>query len=272
MSSHKTPSHQTPSHNVVPNTGDAPEVPEPTFAERARTLVHLGRVGTLSTLSERRPGFPFGSVMPYSLDGEGRPLFLISALAMHTRNLRADPRSSLLAAEESAGRDPLGAGRVTLVGEATAVPESEVGAVRERYLERHPNASYWIDYPDFSFFRLEVADLYYVGGFGVMGWVEAGDYAAARADPLADTAPGIVGHMNDDHADALVLLARHFANKPAEKATMTRVDRLGFHLRCEAGGRYEGCRVAFTREVTSPGEARKVLVDMVRQARDAPEA
>jgi hypothetical protein len=257
------------SHNVVPGHSDEPAVPEPTYAERARTLVDRGRVGALSTLSERRPGFPFGSVMPYSLDAAGRPLLLISALAMHTRNLRADPRSSLLVTEEDAGRDPLGAGRVTLVGEAAAVPGSETAEARDLYLERQPSASYWVDFPDFSFFRLEITDVYYVGGFGVMGWVEATDYAAAVADPLAESAASILDHMNQDHADALVLLARHFAGQPAEGAIMTRVDRLGFHLRYEADGRFHGCRIAFLREVSSPAEAREVLVEMVGEARAA---
>ena len=71
---------------------DQPAVPEPAFAERARTLMYLGRIGSLSTLSRKQPGFPFGSVMPYGLDGHGRPIFLISTMAMHTQNLQADAR------------------------------------------------------------------------------------------------------------------------------------------------------------------------------------
>src|SRR3954463_14944951 len=90
-------------------TSNQPTVPEPTFAERARTLVHLGRIGSLSTLSRKQPGFPFGSLMPYGLDEHGRPIFLISTMAMHTQNLRADPRASLLVTQEDAGGDPLGA-------------------------------------------------------------------------------------------------------------------------------------------------------------------
>src|SRR6202789_2371896 len=91
-------------------------IPEPSFAERARTLLHLGRVGSLSTLSRKRPGFPFGSLMPYALDGAGRPVFLISTMAMHTQNLQQDGRASLLVTQPEASGDPLGAGRVTLVG------------------------------------------------------------------------------------------------------------------------------------------------------------
>ena len=101
---------------------DQPPVPEPSFAERARTLVYLGRIGSLSTHSRKQPGFPFGSVMPYGLDDHGRPIFLISTMAMHTQNLQADPRASLLVTQNEAGGDPLGASRVTLVGNVQRNP------------------------------------------------------------------------------------------------------------------------------------------------------
>jgi heme iron utilization protein len=73
-----------------------PSIPEPSFAERARTLLYLGRVGSLSTHSRKQPGFPFGSVMPYALDDHANSIFLISTMAMHTQNLLADTRASLL--------------------------------------------------------------------------------------------------------------------------------------------------------------------------------
>src|SRR6266566_626592 len=82
---------------------DQPAVPEPPFAERARTLMYLGRIGSLSTLSRKQPGFPFGSVMPYGLDDHGRPIFLISTMAMHTQNLQADARASLLVTQDDTG-------------------------------------------------------------------------------------------------------------------------------------------------------------------------
>src|SRR5271169_899016 len=91
-------------------------VPEPSFAERARTLLHLGRIGSLSTLSRKQPGFPFGSLMPFALDDEGGPIFLVSTMAMHTQNLQADPRASLFVTEPATSGDPLGASRVTLIG------------------------------------------------------------------------------------------------------------------------------------------------------------
>jgi heme iron utilization protein len=256
-------------HAATTVVGAQPPIPEPSFAERARTLLHLSRVGSLSTLSRKRPGYPFGSLMPFALDSEGRPIFLISTMAMHTQNLQQDERASLLVTQAEAEGDPLGAARATLVGNASVVAGPEIAEVRALYLERHPNSKYWVDFDDFSFFRLEVVDVYYVGGFGVMGWIAAPDYAQGQADPLTDAAAGILQHMNADHGDALILLARVFAGIEALEATMTSVDRLGFHLRLKTAEAMKGARVAFLAEVRTTADTRKMLVEMVQQARRA---
>jgi heme iron utilization protein len=246
---------------------DQPPVPEPTFAERARTLVYLGRKGSLSTLSRKQPGFPFGSVMPYGLDDHGRPIFLISTMAMHTQNLQADPRASLLVTQEDTEGEPLGASRVTLVGNVLPVPNTELAAARKLYLERHANSKYWVDFEDFSFYRMDVIDVYYVGGFGVMGWVSASDYDRSQPDPLADSMGGIIHHMNADHKDALALLAGTFARIESTEAMMPTVDRLGFHVRLKTPDGMRGARIAFSHEVRNAAETRKVLVEMVQHAR-----
>jgi hypothetical protein len=246
---------------------DRPVLPEPSFAERSRTLLHLGRIGSLSTHSLKQPGFPFGSVMPYGLDSRGRPIFLVSTMAMHTQNLRADPRASLLVVQPDASGDPLGASRFTLVGKVLSIAEPEVVEARKLYLARYENSKYWVDFEDFSFYRMEVVDAYYVGGFGVMGWVTAADYSDAHPDPLSDAAVEIIQHMNTDHKDALILFARVFAGIEAEEATMTSVDRLGFHVRVKTQDGMRGARIAFLREVGDSAETRKVLVEMVQQAR-----
>jgi putative heme iron utilization protein len=229
--------------------------------------MYLGRIGTLSTLSRKRPGFPFGSVMPYGLDEHGRPVFLISTMAMHTQNLQADPRASILVTQADTGGDPLGASRVTVLGDVLPVGQSEIAAARKLYLASYANSKYWVDFEDFSFYRMEAVDVYYVGGFGVMGWIPASEYRQAQPDPLADAAAEIVQHMNTDHKDALLLLAREFAGIEAEEAAMTSVDRLGFHVRLKTHDGVRGARIALLREATDPAEARKVLVEMVHQGR-----
>ena len=110
-------------HAGPPPPSNAPPIPEPTYAERARTLVYLGRTGTLSTLSLQHPGHPFGSLMPYALDERGRPLFLISTMAMHTQNLQADRRASLLVTQP-VPVDGCPAQQCVIVGNWTDIDES----------------------------------------------------------------------------------------------------------------------------------------------------
>ncbi|MGA2021556.1 MAG: DUF2470 domain-containing protein [Candidatus Sulfotelmatobacter sp.] len=257
-------------HGGTATASNQPAAPEPSFSERARTLVYLGRIGSLSTVSRKQPGFPFGSVMPYGLDARGRPIFLISTMAMHTQNLQGDSRASLLVTQPEGDGDPLGASRVTLVGNVLTIPQPEIADARRLYLERYANSKYWVDFEDFSFYRMEVVDVYYVGGFGVMGWVKASDYDQAQPDPLADVAAGIIEHMNADHKDALILLARTSAGVESQEAAMTAVDRLGFNVRLKTTEGVRGTRIAFLREVRDALEARKVLVEMVQRACQQP--
>jgi putative heme iron utilization protein len=154
-----------------------------------------------------------------------------------------------------------------LVGNVELIPEPEVAEVRKLYLERYANSKNWVDFEDFSFYCMNVVDVYYVGGFGVMGWVTASDYLHGQPDPLADVAADIIQHMNADHGEALTLLVRRFAGIESQQTTMTSVDRLGFHVRLKTGDGPRGVRIAFSKEVCSPAEARAVLIDMVAQAR-----
>src|SRR5438132_5157011 len=108
-------------------------------------------------------------------------------MAMHTQNLEADARASLLVTQDDTGSDPLGASRVTLVVNVHPLPASELAEARELYLAGYVNSKYWVDFEDFSFYRMDVVDVYYVGGFGVMGWVSASEYDHSQPDPLADS-------------------------------------------------------------------------------------
>jgi heme iron utilization protein len=263
------PTEINPSRKHAFTDAGAAQLPEPTHAERVRTLVSLCAIATLSTVSRKRPAYPFGSLMPYAIDDFGRPVFLISNMAMHTQNIQADHRASLFVAH-AADCDPLGTARATLVGDVFPVPEDEVGGARQQYLSRYENSRSWVDFADFGFYRLQPLDIYYVGGFGVMGWVTADDYRSAKIDPLAEAATKIRGHMNSDHVPAMVLLAKVHGGFDATEATMTAVDRLGFYLRLKTTEGMKGTRINFLREVQNSDEARKVLVEMVRAA--APKA
>jgi putative heme iron utilization protein len=148
-------------------------------ATKARELIAEQKMAVLSTNSRRHTGFPFGSVVAYALDAESRPLLLISSLAVHHRNLEADGRASLTMFEDEALGDPLNAMRVTVMGEVVPVPEADLVAARAAYLARHPEAQQWIDFGDFMMLRMEIKDLYFIGGFGSMGWILPEDFGQA---------------------------------------------------------------------------------------------
>jgi putative heme iron utilization protein len=254
-----------PQHAAPAST--SPTVPEPPFAERVRTLLHVGRTGTLATHSRKRDGYPFASLMPYALDDAGRPTLLISTMAMHTQNLATDSRASLLVAQPGWSDDPLAGARATLVGDVHRLENPE--SVRTDYLVRHPHARTWVDFSDFAFYRMDIVDVYYVAGFGAMGWVDAGNYATGSPDPLVDVESGIVQHMNADHAEALVAYCRHYAGVGADTATLTGVDRMGFRMRVRTGERLHGVRVNFPSEVRTADDARQAFIAMLRTARAA---
>ena len=237
-------------------------------AEIARTLAATIGRATLGTLTS--DGFPYGSAVSHAVaDADGAPLLLISELAEHTVNAHHDPRASLLvSADTPEGADPLSTARLTLLGTLHAVESGEGG--RDTYLRAHPYARYYADFPDFSFWRLEVARCRFVGGFGKMSWVDAAAYGAAKVDPVAPSAPDIITHMNGDHGDANLVYVRVLGGlSEATAATLTGVDRYGMTLQTTTPSGPRLARVAFPQPLNSADEVRAASIDLLQRARNA---
>lgn len=241
----------------------------PTDAELAFRLLDAATVATLSTLAREPMGFPFGSLVALAATAAG-PVLLLSDLAEHTRNLRSDSRASLLVAPstEVPGAEPLAGPRVTLIGRCEPVPGAQRELAREAYLVRHPSAAALESFRDFTFFRLEPSGVRFVGGFGRMSWVSIEDWRTASADPLAPHAAGILAHMNEDHADALIQYCRAFtALGDVASASMTGIDRFGFELRATTAAGARSARIGFATPIASRVEARQALVALLATAR-----
>jgi heme iron utilization protein len=146
-------------------------------SDAARALADRERFATLATNSVRHAGWPYASILPYATDGEGRPVFVISSLAVHTKNLLQDGRCSVLITEKTDG-SPLEAARVNLMGTLRELPDEEQDGARQAFIGRHTDAAEWAMFGDFRAWRMEISDVYYVGGFGAMGWVSPNDYRA----------------------------------------------------------------------------------------------
>ena len=224
----------------------------------ARRYLRAHRSGALSTLSLKLGGYPFGSIVPFALDCDARPVILISALAAHTRNLAADPRASLLVHDYA---DDVQAGtRLTLAGDAA--PLTDDAEARARYLRQFPTAQQLLALGDFSFWAVAPKRLLFIRGFGRIDWIDAADFAPP-ANSLAAAEAEIVAHMNADHTVALADYCQHYHGVTPVAVEMTGIDCDGFDVR--ADGRL--LRLEFPEAVTNAGKAREALVAMARAAR-----
>lgn len=153
--------------------------------DSALSLLHEAEHGTLATHSAQLAGYPYASLVPCVVDAGHCPVFCISALAEHTKNLLADPRASLAVVKPEGG-NVQSAARITLVGDAERFEPSP--EMLGRYLRFQPDAETYLGL-DFIFFRLQPRSARFIGGVGKMGWFESGDWQAIPAFPLADEAP-----------------------------------------------------------------------------------
>jgi putative heme iron utilization protein len=234
-------------------------------AAAARRLVRTALKGSLATL-DRETGHPYASLVLVATEPDGAPTFLISRLALHTRNLERDPRASLLVDGTGGLGDPMTGGRLTLIG--TAQP-SRTETARRRFLARHPSAEGYAGFADFSMYAMTVARGHYIGGFGRIVDLEPSALATGIADApaLIEAEPDIVAHMNADHADAVALYATVLADCPAGDWRMCGIDPDGIDLL----HRTNAARVDFPQRVLTPGAARDMLVGLARQARLPPQ-
>ncbi|MEE2779926.1 MAG: DUF2470 domain-containing protein, partial [Myxococcota bacterium] len=176
---------------------------------------------------------------------------------------------SLLIAETGEG-DPLARPRVTLVGTCERLDGELATVAREAFLKKNPGASYYADYKDFSFWRLVPDSARYIGGYGRMSWVEGAEWTSAEPDPVSPSAQHAIAHMNEDHADTLVLYCKAFSRaSDTTSATMVSLDRYGFEMSAMTGEGPRPIRVAFPEAVANPGEIRGAMVQLAKAARQA---
>jgi hypothetical protein len=216
---------------------------------------------SLATL-DRVTGHPYASLVTIATDVDGTPLLLISKLALHTQNLMADARASLLIDGTDAAGDPLAGGRVTLIGHA--LPTMRPTA-RERYLARQPHAAGYADFPDFAFYELVSDRAHFIGGFGRIVDLTPADLVSdvADAQELVAAHGDIITHMNEDHAAAIELYATKLAGARSGPWRLAGLDPAGFDLICDG----ETLRLSFEERVTSADAARKAFVSLVARAR-----
>jgi heme iron utilization protein len=229
----------------------------------ARSLLRRSRQGALATLMTGT-GDPYCSLVNVASHADGSPILLISRLALHTKNILGDARVSLMLDERAAG-DPLEGARIMLAGHAEPAGADEAAMLRRRYLNAHPSAEAFVEFKDFTFFRIRPTGAHLVAGFGRIVDLAPERFLTDISDATAllEAEPGAIEHMNEDHRDAMNLYAAKLLGAEAADWRCTGCDPEGMDMQAGA----TTLRLEFPERVTSGNELRKMLVRLVAEAR-----
>jgi heme oxygenase (biliverdin-IX-beta and delta-forming) len=245
--------------------GNTPMQPTDDFdpVRLVRSLLRRSRQGALATLMVGS-GDPYCSLVNVATYPDGSPILLISRLAVHTRNILGDSRVSLMLDERAEG-DPLEGSRIMLKGRAEQAAGSEQEILRSRYLKAHPSAEAFVDFEDFSFFRVKPSGTHLVAGFGRIMDLKPEQFLTdiSGAEPLLEAERGAVDHVNADHRDAINLYATKLLGADAAEWRCSGCDPDGLDLQAAN----KTLRLDFPERVTGPGELRKMLVKLADHAR-----
>ncbi|OMO55282.1 FMN-binding split barrel [Corchorus olitorius] len=234
--------------------------------EEIRTLLDRSTRGMLSTFSQKHEGYPSGSMVDLACDANGSPILAVSSLAVHTKDLFANPKCSLLVARDPEDRTDL---VITLHGDAIPVPEQDQAAVRTAYLAKHPNA-FWVDFGDFQFMHIEPKIVRYVSGVATALLGSGGlkeEYQASKVDPIAQFSKPVTSHMNKDHGEDTKVIVQHSTSIPVDYAYMLDLDSLGFNVKAGYQGNTFKLRIPFPRRAEDRKDVKTLIVDMLQAAR-----
>jgi len=232
-----------------------------------RSLIEYNHgFAVMSTNSQTLDGYPNGSVVGFAPDEFGSPLFIFSSMSSHTQDIVIDPKCSLtVAAKEFKGAAD---GRVNLMGTCKTVPDDEIEACKKIYRAKHPGA-FWVDFGDFTWYRMDVEKIAFVGGFARAGGVTVKEYKKAQPDPVAAFGMKIAQHMNDDHMSAtMAIVEAQIPGLDVTEAVIISVDSLGMYVKVSRQPRASDqpqqfkIRVPFPRQAKDRKDVKTLIVEM----------
>jgi putative heme iron utilization protein len=234
-------------------------------AKLTRSLLRRSRQAALATLMADS-GDPYCSLVNVASHADGSPILLISRLAVHTKNILADSRVSLMVDERTEG-DPLEGSRIMLAGRAGQAGADDLPILRRRYLNAHPSAEAFVNFDDFSFFRIRPSAAHLVAGFGRIVDLKPEQFLTDISDAggLLEAEQGAIDHMNADHRDAMNLYATRLLGAEVADWRCTGCDPDGLDLQAGA----KTLRLDFPRRIVTPAALRQTLQDLADQARAA---
>ncbi|CAI5939214.1 unnamed protein product [Closterium sp. NIES-65] len=239
---------RSPVSGGVESATSAHGLPAPAVA--VRNLVEQAQYAQLCSIMSRshhrRKGYPFGSLVDFTTDADGHPVFLLSPLGMHSRNLQSDPRCTVVV--QIPGWSGLANARATIFGDLYPLPPSQQEWARGFYVKRHQHgaAQQW---GNFHFYRMDtICDIYFVGGFGTVAWIDVAEYVAATPDTVATNhVEHTLQELNDRlGADLRAVLAGSSPQQAIDDASFISIDSKGVDIRVRHGTQFHVQRLSFT--------------------------
>lgn len=238
------------------------------YTKEARDFVTMNKHAVLSTTSVDKPGYPFGSIVPYDIDNQARIIIQVADISQHYKNLTADHRGSIIVTDQFGSHDPQAHARATVLAEFSKVPNDEFEEVGWSYKGRFPESLERERAHGFLYLRGVPTAVRWIGGFGEIGWISAQNFSDAAADPLAYIALDIIDHMNADHEEAMKTLisAKSDIDPKGKKVMMTNIRSTDFTLQAINGIGSERLTVDFPEPVGDASKARGALISMLGDA------
>jgi len=250
--------HRAPLSGGVKTATSRFDLPSPPVA--VRNLVEHARFGHLCTMMSgmhhRRAGYPFGTLIDFAADGAGYPIFCLSPLAIHSRNLLEEPRASLVV--QMPGWTGLANARVTIFGDVYQLPPEMQTSARDIFFAKHANErkERWVS-GNFVYFRMnKIVDIYFVGGFGTVQWIDPGEYINSKPDDVVlQTPTRTLQTLNELFSRDLVKLISPSLPQPVDELIFISIDASGADVRVRMGSEFSVERLGFSSKVHNVEEA-----------------
>ncbi|XP_039782619.1 uncharacterized protein LOC120649765 isoform X1 [Panicum virgatum] len=259
---------RTPISGGVHSATAVHDLPPPALA--VRNLMEQARFAQLCTvmsqMHHRRAGYPFGSLVDFAPDSLGHPILSLSPLAIHTRNLLADPRCSLVV--QITGSSGLSNTRVTIFGDVVPLPAEQQEWAHQQYVSKHQQ---WASqqWGNFYYYRMQtISDIYFIGGFGTVAWIDVKEYESLQPDKLSmDGGEQNLKEINSMFSKPLKELLS--AEAEVDDVAVISMDSKGIDIRVRQGAQFNIQRIAFevNRSIETLDEAKEALKRIISKSR-----
>jgi len=197
------------------------------YEKLAINLMRNCREGVLSTVSKKYEGYPFGSFVTFISGADRSLIFYASDIAQHTINLKNNSKACITLFNLSEG-DKQDSARLSLIGDVQKI-DKDVEEISRQFIEFFPESSQYSNMHDFSFYKLNISQVRWIGGFGKIAWLSSTNWNPIRPKWLKKE-HSMIEHMNEDHSNSIVSALNAKLGIKDKHARMLRLTMDGYYV------------------------------------------